>query len=119
MAAGLQLGWLKPAEGHNVAVILIAFVFPLQLLTSVFGYLARDVVAGTAMGILSGTWLSIGLVLLTNRTRLDQRRFGPVPAGGWRSHARASQLPRTGPGSFPSPCSPLRACASRSPGFTS
>jgi uncharacterized protein len=66
VAAGLQLGWLKPAEAHNVALILIAFVFPLQLLTSVFGYLARDIVAGTAMGILSGTWLSIGLVLLTN-----------------------------------------------------
>ena len=66
VVAGLQLGWLKPAEGHNVALILIAFVCPLQLLTSVFGYLARDVVAGTAMGILSGTWLAIALVTLTN-----------------------------------------------------
>ena len=66
VVAGLQLGWVKPAEGHNVALILIAFVFPLQLLTSVFGFLARDVVAGTAMGILAGTWLSIALVVLTN-----------------------------------------------------
>ena len=66
VVAGLQLGWLKPAEGHDVALILIAFVFPLQLLTSVFGYLARDVVAGTAMGVLSGTWLAIALVMLTN-----------------------------------------------------
>jgi succinate-acetate transporter protein len=66
VVAGLQLGWLQPAEGHDVALILIAFVFPLQLLTSVFGYLARDVVAGTAMGILAGTWLSIALVVLTN-----------------------------------------------------
>jgi uncharacterized protein len=29
-----------------------------------FGYLGRDVVAGTGMGILSGTWLSVGLVTL-------------------------------------------------------
>jgi uncharacterized protein len=31
-----------------------------------FGYLGRDVVAGTGMGILSGTWLSVGLVTLTS-----------------------------------------------------
>src|SRR5687767_108068 len=50
------------AEGD---VDLIAFVFPLQLVASVLGFLARDVVAGTGMGILCGTWLSIGLVTLT------------------------------------------------------
>jgi uncharacterized protein len=64
LVAGLQLGWLKPAEGHDVALMLIAFVFPLQLVASVFGYLGRDVVAGTGMGLLSGTWLSVGLVTL-------------------------------------------------------
>ena len=62
--SGLQLGWISSSESHDVALILIAFVFPLQLLTSVFSYLGRDVVAGTGMGILSGTWLSIGLVML-------------------------------------------------------
>jgi uncharacterized protein len=66
LVSGLQLGWLKPADGQDVAIILIAFVFPLQLLASVFGYLARDVVAGTSMGLLAGTWLSIGLVTLTS-----------------------------------------------------
>jgi succinate-acetate transporter protein len=66
LVSGLQLGWLDPAEGQNVALILLAFVFPLQLLASVFGYLGRDVAAGTGMGILSGTWLSIGLVTLVN-----------------------------------------------------
>ena len=65
LLSGLQLGWLDTSEGQNVALILIAFVFPLQLTASVFGFLARDTVAGTAMGILSGTWLSIGLVTLT------------------------------------------------------
>lgn len=32
-------------------------------MAAVLGYLARDVVAGTGMGILAGTWLSVGLVL--------------------------------------------------------
>jgi uncharacterized protein len=34
----------------------------LQFLASVFGFLTRDVVAGTGMGLLSATWLSIALV---------------------------------------------------------
>jgi succinate-acetate transporter protein len=64
--SGLQLGWLEATEGKKVALILLAFVFPLQLLTSIFGFLARDTVAGTGMGILSGTWASIGIVMLTS-----------------------------------------------------
>jgi uncharacterized protein len=66
LVSGLQLDWLKPSDGSDVALILLAFVFPLQLVTSIFGYLARDVVAGTGMGLLSGTWLSVGLVTLTS-----------------------------------------------------
>lgn len=62
--SGLQLGWLPASEGRHAALILVAFVFPLQLLTSVLGYLVRDVIAGTGMGILAGSWLSIALVQL-------------------------------------------------------
>jgi uncharacterized protein len=65
LVSGLQFEWLKPDEGADVALILIAFVFPLQLVSSIFGFLARDVVAGTGMGLLAGTWLSIGLVQIT------------------------------------------------------
>ena len=67
LVSGLQLGWLQEEEGREVALILIAFVAPLQLVSSVFGYLGRDVVAGTAMGVLAGTWLSIGLIRLTGQ----------------------------------------------------
>jgi uncharacterized protein len=66
LVSGLQLGWLDPPQGRQVALILIAFVFPLQLVTSVLGFLARDVAAGTGMGVLSGTWLSVGLITLTS-----------------------------------------------------
>jgi uncharacterized protein len=65
LVSGLQLGWLGTAETVDVALILLAFVFPLQLVASVFGFLARDVVAGTGMGVLAGTWLSVALVKLT------------------------------------------------------
>jgi succinate-acetate transporter protein len=66
LLAGLQLGWLGAEEGQTVALALLAFVFPLQLLASIFGYLCRDVVAGTGMGVLCGTWLTISLVMLTS-----------------------------------------------------
>ena len=65
LLSGLQLGWVEPAESHTLGMIVIAFVVPLQFVTAIFGFLARDVVAGTGMAILSGTWLSIGLVTLT------------------------------------------------------
>ena len=65
LVAALQLGWLRQEEGAQVGLLVLAFVFPLQLVSSVFGFLARDVVAGTGMGVLSGTWLSVALVLLT------------------------------------------------------
>ena len=62
LVSGLQLEWLAPADGHDVGVIVIAFVVPLQLIASIFGFLTRDIVAGTAMGLLGGTWLAIGLI---------------------------------------------------------
>jgi succinate-acetate transporter protein len=65
LVSGLQLEWLEPTDGLQVGMILVAFVFPLQLVVSVLGFLARDVVAGTAMGILAGTWLAVGLIRLT------------------------------------------------------
>lgn len=64
MLSALQLGWLPAGESSNVALILITFSFPLQLLGAVFGFLARDVVVGTGMAMLSGTWLATAVVSL-------------------------------------------------------
>src|SRR5215210_7422350 len=64
LVSGLQLEWLAPDQGGDVALIVLAFVFPLQLVACVFGFLGRDVVAATGMGLLSGTWLAIALVTL-------------------------------------------------------
>jgi succinate-acetate transporter protein len=63
LLSGLQLGWLHPTEGHQVSLVLLAFVAPLQITASILGFLARDAVAGTGMGVLAGTWLSISLVM--------------------------------------------------------
>ncbi|UNS95871.1 hypothetical protein MMF93_04700 [Streptomyces tubbatahanensis] len=64
--AGLQLGWFPVLEWPHVGLVVVAFAVPLQLLASVYGFLARDAVAGTGMGVLAGTWLAIGLVMLNS-----------------------------------------------------
>jgi uncharacterized protein len=66
VVGGLQLGWVDPAEGKKVALILIAFTVPLQFLASVLSFWARDGVAATGMGLLSGIWLAVALVLFTS-----------------------------------------------------
>ncbi|MTE21524.1 hypothetical protein F0L17_20890 [Streptomyces sp. TRM43335] len=54
--AALQLGWLQPSEGRLVAVAVLVLTVPLQLMTSVVGFLTRDPGTGTGMGVLAGTW---------------------------------------------------------------
>lgn len=64
LLAGIQLEWVEQAEGHRVALIIMAFVVPLQGLTSILGFLGRDVAVGTGMGILSGTWAATAVATL-------------------------------------------------------
>ena len=61
---GLQLSWISTTQGHMVALCLLAFVVPLQLVSFVFGYLSRDEGTASALATLAGTWFSIGLVTL-------------------------------------------------------
>jgi len=62
----VQLGWVPPTEARVAAIGALAATVPLQLLASVFGFLARDVVAATGMGVLAGTWGTVGLVTVTS-----------------------------------------------------
>jgi hypothetical protein len=63
--SGLQLGWVEPEEGRQVALCILAFTVPLQFTASLLGFLARDAVAATGMCLLSGIWAALGLVTLT------------------------------------------------------
>lgn len=65
LLSALQFRWLGPADAHATGLLVIAFVVPLQVVSSVLSFLARDIVAGTGMGILFGTWLAIGLTIYT------------------------------------------------------
>jgi succinate-acetate transporter protein len=64
--SGSQLGWFAPQETSYVALALITFGAPLQLLASIFGFLARDPAAATGMGVLAASWFTTGLVKLNS-----------------------------------------------------
>ena len=62
----LQLGWIPASQGHVAGLTAVVLTAPLQLLASVFGYLARDPVTATGMAILSGTWALLGVATLAS-----------------------------------------------------
>jgi uncharacterized protein len=64
--SAVQLGWVPPDQGRIAALAALAATLPLQFLSSVMGFLARDPVAATGMGILAGTWAVVGLATYTS-----------------------------------------------------
>jgi hypothetical protein len=60
--SGLDLGWVPVRQTSEIGLILIAVPFVLQLLASVFSYLARDGATGAALGVQATTWLALGLL---------------------------------------------------------
>jgi succinate-acetate transporter protein len=62
--ATVQLGWIPADQTRVVALGIVGFAVPLQLIACVLGFVARDVVAGTGTGTLAGTWLATALTTL-------------------------------------------------------
>lgn len=60
--SGLDLGWIAKTQAVQVGLVLLAVPFVLQLVACVFSYLARDGATGACVGVLSTTWLAIGLI---------------------------------------------------------
>ncbi len=76
--SALQLGWIPATEGRVVALSALLLTTPLQLLASVFGFLARDPVAGTGMGVLAGTWATAGYVTSTSAPGSTSQGLGVI-----------------------------------------
>lgn len=74
--SGLQLGWVPVTDGRQAALVFVVFAAPLQAVSSVFGFLARDSVGGTGMGMLAGTWLATGAITVTSPAGSTSRALG-------------------------------------------
>src|SRR5215212_3549323 len=74
--SGLQLGWVPIDQGRQVALVMIGFAFLAQAVAAVFGLLARDGTAATAMATLALTWLVAGWVMNTSPPGGTSRALG-------------------------------------------
>lgn len=76
LLSGLQLGWFTPRDHTEVALVILAVAAPLLLLASIFGFLARDTLAATGLGVTGGTWLLIGLSTLIHSPQHTDHPLG-------------------------------------------
>jgi len=54
------IGWIPASEQKDVGMLLIAFVFPLELIATIVAFLARDTLGATTLGLFATSWLSLG-----------------------------------------------------------
>jgi uncharacterized protein len=74
--SGYDLGWIPKAQGLDVGLILLAVPFVLQLLATIFSYLARDGATGAATGVLATSWLALGLLHVASPKGHTSGAFG-------------------------------------------
>lgn len=67
LVSGIELGWIARTDRIQTAVLILAFAPTVQIVACVFGFLARDAVAATALGVQAASWLAIGLSLLLSK----------------------------------------------------
>jgi succinate-acetate transporter protein len=61
LLAGMSNGWLHPSDRHTVGLFLAYFVFPLEFLSAVVAFLARDTFGATGLGLFATSWLALGI----------------------------------------------------------
>jgi hypothetical protein len=72
------LGWIGPSDALHAGLIAFIFAPLLQVIACVFGFLSRDVVAATGIGVLAGTSAAIGAVSVTSRAGTTSHALGTL-----------------------------------------
>lgn len=62
----LSIGWIPVAEQRQVGMLLISFVFPLELVATVMAFLARDTLGATTLGLFTTSWLALGWAYISS-----------------------------------------------------
>jgi uncharacterized protein len=79
--AGLQLSWIPLTQQHDAGLVILTFAVPLQLLSCIYGFIARDSAAGTGMALQAGGWFSIGITTLTGQPGKTSPALGLLLVG--------------------------------------
>ncbi len=59
-----ELGWTPAAQLKLLMILVLGFVAPLEVLSGIFAFLARDVGAATGLTLLGAAWIGTALILL-------------------------------------------------------
>jgi hypothetical protein len=54
------IGWIPVTEQKDVGMLLMSFVFPLELIATIVAFLARDTLGATTLGLFTTSWLAFG-----------------------------------------------------------
>ena len=65
MLAAEGAGWMPVNESHELGLLLAAFVFPLEGVSALLAFAARDTLSATVLGLFTTSWLALGLDALT------------------------------------------------------
>jgi uncharacterized protein len=76
--AGTELGWIGPSDALHAGLIAFIFAPLLQVIACVFGFLSRDAVAATGIGVLAATSAAIGAVSVTSRAGTTSHALGTL-----------------------------------------
>jgi succinate-acetate transporter protein len=76
MMGVLQLGGMPVTQTKTVALLMLGFVVPLQIVASILCFLARDTVAGTGLALFGGTWLATSLALMSGQPGARSQALG-------------------------------------------
>jgi len=79
--ACLQLRWIGSSQSHTVALAVLVFTVPLQLVSAAWGFWARDPVAATGTGLLAGGWAATAVSTLTSPPGSTSAGLGVVLLG--------------------------------------
>lgn len=67
LLVGNELNWVPLRESHKLALGILLFTVPLQFISCIYGFLARDTVCATGIGVQAGMWAMIGVDRLFSR----------------------------------------------------
>ncbi len=59
-----ELNWVPLAQTRPLITMVLAFVVPLEMISGVFAFLARDVGAATGLSLLGAAWATTALTML-------------------------------------------------------
>ena len=67
VVASTELGWVPTSQSHVLGIGILVLTVPLQLISCVFGFLVRDDVCATGMGVQAGIWAMVGVTHLVSK----------------------------------------------------